>query len=96
MTKTVTYHSLDPVSVYGKLRMLLGDCQTQAGLILLIRASQHQEALISGFDRLFKYPGKICCRQQTYGAGEFLATDKTLPGEQIREPGEPDLLHGEY
>ncbi len=75
MPKAVTYYSLDPISVYGKLHMLLGDSQTQAGLILLISPSQHQEAFISGFDRLFKYPGKICCRQQTYGAGEILVTD---------------------
>jgi len=93
--KTVAYYSLDPISVYGKLHMLLGDSQTQAGLILLISPSQHQEAFISGFDRLFKYPGKICCRQQTCGAGEILVTDKTLPGKQIREPGEPDPLHDE-
>jgi len=64
LAKTLSRHSLDPVTDDGRPGNFAGNSQAEAGMRQSVGASQHGEIAVAGFDRLGEHVGEgIAARQ---------------------------------
>lgn len=47
LSKAVTHHAFDPITVYRQTNLLFRNHQTQARIVQIIRASQQQKARLA-------------------------------------------------